>query len=156
MNANAQEHYPYALPAIFLWLGFLLAISFMEAWLKFQAPGVTIPIGLGIGKLVFGALNKVEWVLIIITAANLFFVPQKIYSYRNLLFVIAALMTILETFWGLPALDQVADQIIAGGMDSQPALHVIYVSMEVVKLIVLALLGIYLVKNHQKLNHANK
>lgn len=155
MNAQEPQRYPYALPAVFLWLGFLLAISFMEAWLKFQAPGVTISIGLGIGKLVFGALNKVEWVLIVITAANLYFVPQKIYSYRNILFIIAALMTLLETFWGLPALDKMANQIIAGGLDNAPSLHIIYVAMEVIKLIMLTMLGTYLVRKHQKTNHAN-
>ena len=37
----------------FLWLGMVLAISFLEAPLKFRAPGVTVPIGLGIGRLVF-------------------------------------------------------------------------------------------------------
>jgi len=41
-----------------LWLGFVLSISFMEAWLKFQAEGVTQVIGLSIGRLVFGVLNK--------------------------------------------------------------------------------------------------
>ncbi|SEA44459.1 hypothetical protein SAMN05192529_11914 [Arachidicoccus rhizosphaerae] len=155
MNSQAEQRYPYALPAVFLWIGFLMAISFMEAWLKFRAPGVTITIGLGIGKLVFGALNKVEWVLIIITAANFFFVPQKLTSYRNLIFIGAALMTALETFWGLPALDKIADQIIAGGADNSPSVHIIYVSMEVLKLILLILLGTYLVKKHQKINHAN-
>ena len=151
MNAQKQavEKYPYALPAVFLWLGFLLAISFMEAWLKFRAPGVSIAIGLGIGKLVFGALNKVEWVLIVITAANLYFVPKKIYSLRNILFLIAALMTALETFWGLPALDKIADQIIRGGVDNQPSLHIIYVTMEVVKLFTLIPLGVYLVRKYQ-------
>jgi hypothetical protein len=44
----------------FTWLGMVLAISFLEAPLKFRAPGVTIPIGLGIGRLVFRALNAVE------------------------------------------------------------------------------------------------
>jgi len=43
----------------FLWIGFVAAISFMEAWIKFQAPGITVPLGLGIGKIVFAALNKV-------------------------------------------------------------------------------------------------
>src|SRR5690606_25200135 len=57
--------HPIALICAFTWLGFVCAISFMEAWLKFQAHGVTLPIGLGIGRLVFHALNKVEWVLAI-------------------------------------------------------------------------------------------
>lgn len=50
----------------FTWLGMVLAISFLEAPLKFRAPGVTIPIGLGIGRLVFRALNAVEAVLAVI------------------------------------------------------------------------------------------
>ena len=55
-----------AIISIFIWLGFVGAISFMEAWIKFQAPGVTLPVGLGIGRLVFAALNKVEWVLLLV------------------------------------------------------------------------------------------
>ena len=49
-----------AVALTFLWLGMVLAISFVEAPLKFRAPGVTLPIGLGIGRLVFRALNAVE------------------------------------------------------------------------------------------------
>ena len=47
----------------FVWLGMVLAISFLEAPLKFRAPGVTLQIGLGIGRLVFRALNSVEVLL---------------------------------------------------------------------------------------------
>ena len=52
-----------AVAAVFVWLGMVLAISFLEAPLKFRAPGVTLPIGLGIGRLVFRALNGCEVVL---------------------------------------------------------------------------------------------
>ena len=37
-----------AVAALFVWLGMVLAISFLEAPLKFRAPGVTIALGLGI------------------------------------------------------------------------------------------------------------
>jgi hypothetical protein len=50
--------YPAALAANFLWIGFVCAISFMEAWLKFRAPGIMLPLGLCIGKLVFNALKN--------------------------------------------------------------------------------------------------
>ena len=50
----------------FVWLGMVLAISFLEAPLKFRAPGVTVPIGLGIGRLVFRALNVIEAVFAVI------------------------------------------------------------------------------------------
>ena len=52
-----------AVAAVFIWLGMVLAISFLEAPLKFRAPGITIPLGLGIGRLVFRALNVCEVVL---------------------------------------------------------------------------------------------
>lgn len=47
----------------FVWLGMVLAVSFLETPLKFRAPGITLPLGLGIGRLVFRALNTVEVVL---------------------------------------------------------------------------------------------
>lgn len=54
----------------FRWLGMVLAISFLEAPLKFRAPGVTVPIGLGIGRRVFRALNRVEAVLAVVVIAG--------------------------------------------------------------------------------------
>src|SRR6185312_13717413 len=54
---------------VFVWLGMVLAISFLEAPLKFRAPGVTIPIGLGIGRLVFRALNIAELTLAVVLAS---------------------------------------------------------------------------------------
>jgi len=47
----------------FIWLGMVLAISFLETPLKFRAPGITLPLGLGIGRLVFRALNAAELAL---------------------------------------------------------------------------------------------
>ncbi len=57
-----------AAAAAFVWLGMVLAISFIEAPLKFRAPGVTLAIGLGIGRLVFRALNV--WRRCSITSAD--------------------------------------------------------------------------------------
>jgi len=53
----------------FTWLGMVLAISFLEAPLKFRAPDVTVRIGLGIGRIVFRALNTVEVVLAAVLVA---------------------------------------------------------------------------------------
>jgi hypothetical protein len=47
----------------FCWLGMVIAISFIEAPLKFRASGVTLQIALSIGRLVFRALNCVEALL---------------------------------------------------------------------------------------------
>jgi hypothetical protein len=50
-----------AAAVVFVWLGMVLAISFLEAPLKFRAPNVTLQIGLGIGRLVFRALTPSRW-----------------------------------------------------------------------------------------------
>src|SRR5437879_5153498 len=54
-----------AAAAAFTWFGMVAAISFLETPLKFRAPGITVPLGLGIGRLVFKALNIAESVLAI-------------------------------------------------------------------------------------------
>jgi len=48
-----------AVAVTFVWLGMVLAISFVEAPLKFQVPEVTLRIGLAIGRRVFRALNSI-------------------------------------------------------------------------------------------------
>ena len=58
-----------AVAAAFVWLGMVLAISFIETPLKFRAPGVTLQIGLGIGRLVFRALNACELALAAVVVA---------------------------------------------------------------------------------------
>ena len=50
----------------FTWLGLVLGISFLEAPLKFRAPGLTVEVGVGIGRLVFRALNAVEGVAAVV------------------------------------------------------------------------------------------
>lgn len=60
-----------AAAAALIWFGMVIAISFLEAPLKFRAPGVTVQLGLGIGRIVFRALNLCETVLALIVVAGL-------------------------------------------------------------------------------------
>jgi hypothetical protein len=56
----------------FVWLGAVLAISFLETPVKFRAPSITVALGLGIGRLVFRALDRVELALgVLLTVAVL-------------------------------------------------------------------------------------
>lgn len=130
----------------FLWIGFVGAISFMEAWLKFQAPGVSLELGLGIGKLVFSALNKVEWVLAIIILINLLILRENFFSLKNLLFAVPLIFLVIQSFWLLPALDLRADQQIQGDQLAASNLHFYYVGMEIIKVVCLFLFGIKYLK----------
>ena len=142
MKSKVEQ--PIALICIFTWIGFICAISFMEAWLKFRAPGVTLPIGLGIGRLVFAALNKVEWVFAI---AILFSNIRTVRKPKAMLFyLLALLLLIIQTAWLLPALDSRAEMYIVGKNVPPSSLHLYYAIAEVIKFISLFIYGIKLFK----------
>lgn len=136
--------FQFAIVSVFIWIGFVCAISFMEAWLKFSAPGVTIPIGLGIGRLVFSALNKVEWLLAIVIIVNLILTKNKLASISNILYFIPILLLLLQTFWLLPALDQRAELYIQGQVPPASTLHYYFVGVEIIKVACLTIFGIKL------------
>lgn len=138
---------PVALICIFTWIGFVCSISFLEAWLKFRAPGVTLPIGLGIGRLVFAALNKVEWVFALAIIVSTYTKPAiTIFNQKALLFL-ALFFLITQTLWLLPALDARAQLYINGENVGPSNLHIYYVIAEFLKVITLFLFGIKLFKN---------
>lgn len=143
---NSFVKYPVAIAAVFIWIGFLGAISFMEAWLKFRAPGITLPLGLGIGRLVFGALNKVELVLSTVLIASMLFSGVKEFEWKHLFFIIPFLIVIVQSLWLLPALDVRAEMHIQGQEVAASNLHFYYVGLEVVKITCLLIFGIKLLK----------
>ncbi len=141
-----SKHYPVIIICTFVWIGFVCAISFMEAWLKFHAPGITLPLGLGIGRLVFNALNKVEWILALAIVLSLLFSGEKFFRPRNLLFLAPVILVALQTAWLLPALDTRAELHIQGMTVPPSNLHFYYVGAEAIKIICLFIFGISLFK----------
>ncbi|MEM9649380.1 MAG: hypothetical protein AAF969_12945 [Bacteroidota bacterium] len=141
---NSGYKYALATSLVYVWLGFVGGISFMEAWLKFKAPGITLPLGLGIGRLVFNALNHVEWVLFTIILINLLVNKGKAILAISSSLGVAVIILLVQTLWLLPALD-VRAEIIVKGYDMPPSsLHLYYVALEVVKVIALLWFGIKL------------
>lgn len=132
--------------SVLVWSGCIVAISFMESWLKFRATGVTLPIGLSIGKLVFSALNKMEWLFAVVVAISYFFNNQQIDTTTVVLFGLAVWLLIMQTFWLLPALDARANIVISGKTVASSSLHWYFVGVEVIKLSSLIILGFRLFK----------
>ncbi|MEO5991429.1 MAG: hypothetical protein ABIP68_07315 [Ferruginibacter sp.] len=119
----------------------------MESWIKFKAPGVTIPIGLGIGKLVFGALNKIEWIFVFIIAISILLNFKLSFAAANILLGLCVTVLALETFWLLPILDVRASEVISGKLLPPSTLHWYFVGAEVIKLFSLILLGYLFLRN---------
>lgn len=132
----------------FIWAGLILAISFIEAPLKFTAPNITLQLGLGIGQIVFHALNKLELVLLITLAISLIFGKQ--HSTFTLLFSIIAIILLVQTLVLFPPMDERASEILSGKDIPSTWHHITYVILEIIKLVVLLLTGIVSIYGIQK------
>jgi len=129
----------------FVWLGMVLAISFLEAPLKFRAPGVTLQIGLGIGRLVFRALNTAEVVMAVGIAVALGLSNPRI---SVVVPVAVATGTLIVQLIGVrPRLTRRSDAVLAGENTPRSHAHYVYVALEVVKIVALILGGILLLSS---------
>ncbi len=126
----------------FVWLGMVLAISFLETPLKFRAPGVTLQIGLGIGRLVFRALNTVEVAFALVILAILVAGPT---SPRTVVaFAVAFVALAVQLIAVRPRLTRRSDQVLAGLVAPRSGGHYAYVALEGVKVVALVVAGILL------------
>lgn len=134
--------------ATFIWCGLLMGISFMEAPLKFQAPGITLALGLGIGQLVFGVLNKMELILAAMIGASLWMIQpvKKI----NIAYGIVIAILLIQTFVLLPFLSERIVMIQNGQTPPASPMHWYYIVAEVIKLSLLLFGGIGFLKLNLK------
>ncbi|WP_432026119.1 hypothetical protein [Streptomyces sp. 1222.5] len=136
MNATSAA---VASAVTFVWLGMVLAISFLEAPLKFRAPGVTIPVGLGIGRLVFRALNAVEAALAVLVIAAVAMGGAT----AGIAWLTAAVAALLLAQLAVvrPRLNRRSDRVLAGEELPRSRGHFWYVGLEILKVAALLALG---------------
>ncbi len=124
---------------LFGWVGLVAGISFLETPLKFTAPHITVALGVGIGRVVFQALNKVEVVLCFVAlgCAGALQIPTPIW--RSL--VAATALLLLQTAWLLPLLDARAEALLAGHLPPPSYHHALYAVTEGAKILLLLFTG---------------
>ena len=124
----------------FTWLGMVVAISFIEAPLKFQAPGVTVPIGLGIGRIVFRALNIAETVLAVVLAGTVLLAGDigagAIAAGLTVVILVVQLVVVR------PRLGKRTNRVLAGEDAPRSRTHLWYVALETVKVPALIATGV--------------
>jgi hypothetical protein len=126
----------------FVWLGMVLAISFLEAPIKFRAPGVTLQIGLGIGRMVFRALNAIEVALAVgILIAVLVDVPR---AGTVVSLAVAGVMLMAQLAFVRPRLTRRSNAVLAGSHAPRSHAHYAYVGLELVKVAALIVGGVLL------------
>ncbi|MFG2077239.1 hypothetical protein [Nonomuraea maritima] len=131
-----------AVAVTFVWLGMVLAISFMEAPLKFRAPGITVPLGLGIGRLVFHALNGCELVLAAVLAVSTVAGGPGAPASAATAVAIAVLLAQLALV--RPRLTRRSDAVLAGADVPRSRAHLAYLALELVKVLALVAGGVLL------------
>lgn len=125
-----------------LWFGMVAAISFIEAPLKFQAPGITIPLGLGIGRLVFAVLNLVE-AAILLAYTLLCFWPAatriagaRLWTWIALLLVFVFKLTVVR-----PPLNARTDLVLQGADPGQSPWHYVYIVCDLATMVLLVVVA---------------
>ena len=127
-----------AAAAAFTWLGMVLAISFLEAPLKFRAPGITTRLGLGIGRIVFRALNRVEVaLLVVVLVAAALGVPRVLVPAAALAVLLATQLLVVR-----PRLNRRSDRVLAGEVLPRSREHLVYVGLETVKVVLIVAAGV--------------
>lgn len=126
-----------------LWLGLLTGISLIEAPLKFTAPGITIPLGLGIGRRVFFAMNLVELVLAVLLVLALLKTvgrPAKrpLWTWSvGILAVYAVKVLVIR-----PILNVRTDAVLAGQTAGGSMTHLFYIAADGLLIVLLVALAV--------------
>ena len=123
----------------FIWFGMTAGVSLLATPVRFSAATITRPVALDVGRVVFSALNKAEFVALII----LLVIVRVSGKARELWAVCGALALILlaQAVWLLPELAARTDLIISGIEPSPSIAHGAYSVLELTKLLLLAWLG---------------
>jgi len=124
----------------FLWAGMVLGISFLEAPVKFRAPSLTLPVGLDVGRQVFGAFSKVELALALL--ALLISLRSRPGRLIRVSLAVVVVIVAAQALWLLPLLDARVEVYLTGGTPRPAPYHVVYTLLEGLKLAGLALVGV--------------
>ncbi|MGB8406129.1 MAG: hypothetical protein WCE30_18885 [Mycobacterium sp.] len=120
----------------------VLAISFMEAPLKFHVPGVSLQVALSIGRVVFFALNICELLFALVLGSAVYSHDTPLSLDLACAVAITALM--IQLLMVRPTLARHTTSVLGGDEGPRSGSHYVYVGLEVVKVIALITSGVIL------------
>ena len=110
------------------WAGTIIGVSFIATPVKFQAPSLTVPAGLEVGRYTFRLFTRIELCFMIaaIVAAT---IAQPRWT-SLLALALVAVQLFIQQYWLLPQLDHGVSQILAGGPILFSNSHWVYAAFE--------------------------
>lgn len=120
-----------------LWAGIVIGGSLIAAPAKFEAPSLTLETALEVGRAQFLWLGFAEAAICAVYLALLVSDARA----RWLVAVWPAILLAVQRLAVMPALDARTLQVIAGDAVGPSSLHLVYVALELAKLLALAAVG---------------
>lgn len=125
-----------------LWAGILIGVSFIATPAKFLAPSLSLPDALEIGRATFGVLKWIEFSMCA-SIIGILLGSRRRSSTISATVVVVAMLLVLQYFLLLPILDARVELFLNGATGSTSNLHWLYVMIEVIKTIILIILGTF-------------
>lgn len=126
----------YTTVVALLWAGTLFGVSFLATPVKFQAPLLSLPVALDVGRHTFALFNQVEWGFALGLSLLLWWEGVGSRTSGLATFVLVAIL-FMQTYWLLPVLDGRVAAVIAGTPPPPSYEHSLYAGLEGVKLLLL-------------------
>jgi hypothetical protein len=124
----------------FTWVGLTVGISLIATPARFAAGSITRPVALDVGRVVFAALNKAEFLalvllLVIVRASGR---SANLWAWCSAL----ALIVLAQGAWLIPELAARTDIILAGAEPPPSYAHAVYSTLELAKIGILLFIGV--------------
>lgn len=114
-----------------VWAGAIIGVSLISTPAKFQAPSLSMPVGLEVGRYTFRLFSNLELAFLIAVIVS--GVIARIRTVAAVAVALVAVQVLLQRYWLLPELDQGVSRILAGGPIVFSASHGLYAVFEVLK-----------------------
>ena len=124
----------------FTWFGMTAGVSLLATPVKFTAPLLTRPAALDVGAVTFAALNKAEFIALI-----LLLIVVRVSGRAARWWAVCGVLTLVlvaQSAWLLPELTARAG-MVASGVELPPSIaHTAYATLEIAKLVLLFTCGV--------------
>ncbi len=124
----------------FTWVGMTIGVSMIATPVRFTAISITRPVALDVGRVVFAALNKAEFLalillLVIVRTSGR---SRELWAWCSVLILIV----LAQGAWLIPELAARTDIILAGNEPPHSYAHAIYSTLELTKIGILLFVGV--------------
>lgn len=123
----------------FTWVGMTVGVSMIATPVRFTATSITRPVALDVGRVVFAALNKAEFVALVLLLL-IVRVSDRTRELRAWCSVLV-LIVLAQGAWLIPELAARTDVILTGGEPPASYAHAMYSSLELAKIGLLLFVG---------------